>query len=490
MKLEAGYQEEKEYGASGNRTGYQIVQGTRFDTELAASVSSGDYTAELKSVIGIKVGDVMHFTDSGGNYDEYHKITEIDQGTNEVTWTDAQWGATAGSADDTAEVLGFQLKTYRKAVNGTVQEVETELGEIWCTMESEVTDFYVENVHAQNKYLIATDLDSASSVGSTRPSNVSSTTYLTSGDDGTAPSGSDNWDLLIDNFDEDPVRFLCIPDDTAEAVNKAGETYCNGREDNPKWIYNLPSDQSKSQLITLGNAYQRSGLVLGVIVANWLEVSDPFATSRTAPAREVPNVGHVMGNWIRVIGEQGIHYVPAVKQYPLLGCLGVVGEQFKSASDRTDLAENGINVIQELPGYGINVRNFFTPSITTAYQFANGILMRDYIKISVVDSLEPVENQPNSLARIREDRTTVLNFLYSLWESGSTGSVPTGETFGQSVNDDGTLTSPQDHFEVVAGATNNPLSQVQLGERNIDVWFSYPAPAGSIKVGVGILLRS
>ena len=42
--------------------------------------------------------------------------------------------------------------------------------------------------------------------------------------------------------------------------------------------------------------------------------------------------------------------------------------------------------------------------------------MRDFIKISTVDSLQTSENQPNSLARIREDAMAVLNFLYRLWE--------------------------------------------------------------------------
>lgn len=488
LKLEAAYQEELEYGASGNRTGYQIEQGERFSTTLAANVSSGANEAKLTSIIGIKVGDIVHFYD-GASYDEYHKITEIDESNNLVKWTDAAWGATGGTSGDDVGVLGFKLRTYRKNLQGTVKEVEVEKGKIWCTMEPEVVDFYVENVHSTNKYLKATDLDSASSVGQTRPSNQSTTAFLSSGADGTSPS-ADAWDFLMSNFDNDPVRFLANPEDTTETVNKNGETYCQGRTDQPKWLYNIQSDRSKAQLITIGQSYQRSDDVLGVIVANWLKVNDPFSTSALAPPRKVPNVGHVMGDWIRVVGERGVHYVPAVKQYPLRGVVGIVGETFKNDIDRTDLAEAGINVIQELEGYGVVIRNFFTPSIDTAFQFANGILMRDFIKASVVDALQPSENKPNSLARIREDRTAVLQFLYRLWERGSSGTVPSGETFGQGVDADGNLTQPNDHWEVVAGPSNNPQSSINQGERNIDIWFTYPAPTGSIKIGVGILLRS
>jgi phage tail sheath protein FI len=490
LKIEAAFQDEPEYGASGNRTGYQIERGARFSTELNASASSGDTSVTLKSVIGIQVGDVMHFTDSGGSYDEYHKITEIDQSNKTVTWTDASWGATSGSSGDTAEVLGFKIRTYRKTVNGTVQEVEKEIGKIWCTMEPEVTDFYVENVMANNNYLRAIDQDSSSSVGQTRPTEVTTTTFLTGGDDGTAPSGADSWNLLFPNFDNDPIRFLTCPEETSEAVNDAGESYCAGRDEHPMWIYNVPEDQSKAQLIDIGHQYQRSDEVDGVIVANWLKINDPFASSPVAPKRTVPNVGHVMGAWVQIIGTRGIHYVPAVKTNPLRGCTGVVGETFPDDDDRTEIAEAGVNLIQNLQGYGIVIRNFFTPSIDTAYQFANGVLMKEFIKTSVVDALQNAENTPNSLAAIRENRTSVLQFLYRLWENGSTGNAPTGETFGQSEDEDGNLTAPEDHFEVVAGPTNNPQSSINAGERNIDVWFTYPAPAGSIKIGVGILLRS
>ena len=67
--------------------------------------------------------------------------------------------------------------------------------------------------------------------------------------------------------------------------------------------------------------------------------------------------------------------------------------------------------------------------------------------------------------------------------------MPTGETFGQQENLDGTVTAPEDHFQVKADPINNPQSDINAGERTIDSWFSYPAPAGRIKIGVGILLR-
>lgn len=496
VKLQAAYKGEPEYGVSGNRTSYKIVNGVRFTTQLAANVSSGATSAQLDSVAGIQVGDVMHFTDSGGNYDEHHKITNINASTKTVTWddtdaNDSQWGATGGTAGDTAEVMGFQVKTFRQDRQGTEVEVEKEIGRTWCTMEPEVTDFYVDNVLSQNAYLEGIDQDASASAnyGDTFPVDVSSVTYLTGGSDGTSPSAS-AWDFLLRNFDEDPIRLLSVVEETTKAVHDNVEAYCAGRDDTPIAMYVWPEDQTKDQLIQIGQNYQRSDEVLFVGAANWLKVDDPFAGSPVAPDRHVPNVGHLMGQWFRGIDQNGLHYVPAVRNLPILGANDVVGYAAPSDDDRTDLAEAGVNVIQNIQGSGLILRSWFTPSTSLAYRFGNGLLMRNFIKVSIVDALVPQENTPNSLQRILENRITVLQFLYRLWERGANGDARTGDFFGQGVTADGDLTQPTDHFEVVADQENNPQTAINRGERNIDLWFTYPSPAGSIQVGVGILLRS
>jgi len=493
LKLEDAYQETIGYGVSGNRTGYTVENTPRFETEASATALATAYTCTLDSVIGIKVGDIVKFELTGGApANAYHKITEVNESAKSITWTDSQLHATSTLAvDDDISVLGFKLKIWRKSTTGIVTEVDEELGKIICTTEPEVSDYYVENVFASSSWVKVTRVSTTpATLDLTMPVDVATVTYLASGSDGTAPTTASHWSRALANLDDDPVRFIINPETTVEAVQKAIETYCKARTDNPKVLFNIPTNQTKAQLITIGHSYQRSDDVLGVIVANWLKVTDPFANSDIAPDREIPNVGHVMGAWIRSIGLNGIHFVPAIKTNSLFGVNGIVGDTFKLDTDRTDIAEAGVNVIQSLTGYGIIIRNFFTPSITTEFMFANGILMREYIKNSAVDSLQDSENTPNSIGRIQSDRDAILSFLHNLWERGSTGSVPAGETFGQSFNEsDGSSTKPNDHFQVIADITNNPQDKINLGERNVNVYFTYPTPAGSIKIGVGFILR-
>jgi hypothetical protein len=356
-------------------------------------------------------------------------------------------------------------------------------------MEPEVVDYYVENVFSTSKNLLVTDLGvTETAIQEAFPADVSTVTYLASGANGTTATTSAHWAADLLAFNNLPVRFLCNPESTDSSVQSAGETYCQGRWDNPKWIYNIAEDRTKAQLITIGNNLQRGDDVLGVINANWYKVSDPFASSITAPKRTVPNVGHTMGAWLRCIGSFGIHYVPAIEEIPIFAIEGVVGDQLLDDEDRTDVANAGINVTQKTSS-GYKIANFFTPSITTEFRFANGILMRSYFQVAAVDSLSTSENKPNSLKSIKEDAMAIESFMRKLWDKGSTGSVPEGETFGQSTDSEGNATGFEDHVEVKADVVNNPQANVDMGESNIDLYFSYPTPKGSIKIGVGILLR-
>jgi len=493
IRIDAAYQGELEYGISGNRTGYTITNGTRFTTAASATALASAYTCFLDSVIGIKVGDIVKFALTGGApVTAYHKITAVDEGAKSITWTDSVLHATSTLAlDDIVSVPGFRLRIWRKDTKGVVSEVDTELGKIFCTTEALVTDFYVQNVFSTSKWATVTRLvTTPATLDLTFPIDVATITYLAAGADGTAPTTAAHWNNALTRLDNLPVRFIANPETTVEAIQKAMETYARARDDNPKVVANLPANQTKAQLITIGQNFQRSNDVLQVNVANWGKVTDPFGTSPLSPDREVPNVGHIMGNWIRSIGINGVHFIPAVKTNPIYGFNSLVGDTFLSDIDRTELAEAGINVLQDLTGYGIVVRNFFTPSIAKEFKFANGILMREFIKVSAKDSLQDAENTPNSLGRIQSDRMAILGFLYELWNKGSTGSVPIGETFGQGVHADGSATKPEEHFEVKADITNNPQDKIDDGERNLDTHFSFPAPGGSIRIGVGILLRS
>lgn len=484
--VEAAYQTELEYGLSGNRTGTKFTQTTRFSTLAAAAVlATGETEAVLDSVAGFRVGDIVRFD---GAAVVYLKITGIIESENKIQWTGDL--GTALSIDDVVDIPGFTVQTYRKSTTGIETEVETDLGQTVCSSESEVTEFFVDNVHASNNWVKLTGA-SASALEDKFPADDAAVVYPTNGAIGTRTIDVTYQDYFLSKFNNLPVRFVGNPESTAEAVQKAIETYNKARTegDTPLTVYNIVEDRTKAQLITIGNNFQRSDEVSGIIGANWLKVTDPFNSSQNAPLRHVPNIGHIMGLWIRTIGTLGIHFVPATGETPLFGIEGVVGDQFLDDRDRTDIAEAGINVIQNRTGIGILLANCRTPSTDTAFAFGNGLLMRNFIKVSSVDSLKTTENTPNSANRLRAGKMAVLLFLQKLWLSGSTGDIPEGETFGQTEEEDNTLSTAEDAFQVSLDPIKNSRANLQLGRRDLDVYFTYPAPGESIVIGVGILLR-
>lgn len=490
LRLNSGYKTDLDYSDSGNRTGYTITNGARFSTTCKTTGAAADTFVILTSIAGVIVGDIMKFVATGtGGATVYKKITSVDYATGKVNFTGAFHGTANAVSTDVCTVMGFRIRTWRKSYNGTVNEVDADLGAIYCTMASDVSDYYFVNIFSQSKWLCVTDLLSASAVGLNFPADVSSVTYLASGADGTAPSTYLHYGINNATFDNLPIRFLANCETTVKATQDSLETYCRARWDMPKVIYNVASSQTKSQLITLGNSYQRADDVLGIIQEKWYKVADPFSTSAYAQPRNVPSVGHAMGVWIRAIGTLGIHWSAATVNTPVYGIVGVVGTEFSDAGDRTDLAEAGINTTVYESGSGYIIKTFYTPSTTKEYMFAHGILMREYIKVSVREAQLITLNEPNNFARIQSAADAISNFYLRLWDVGSTGNTPEGETFGQSINSDGTKTQFKDHVYVQADLINNPQTSIDLGNRNLDSWFTYPAAAASIKIGVGLMLR-
>ena len=491
--VQPAYEEELQYGTGGNRIGTVFTQTTRFTTAAAATAAATVFTISVDSVIGIFVGDIVKMVLTGGvGATVYHKITAIDENANTITWTDAQLdpaGTSTLALDDVITVPGFTVKTYYKSISGVVTEVDTELGKKICSSEVEVVDFYVENIFASSKWIDIT-VTSTSTLADRLPVDDAGVVgYCTSGAAGTAVATTEAVNAFLPNFDDDPIRMICCSEFTTIAMQKAIITYCAARDDTPIVIVNIAEDQTQTQLKTIGNSYQVSDFSPAVIVANWLKVSDPFANSVIAPYRTIPCCGHVMGAWIRTIGIEGIHFIPATNRTILQGIEDVVGDQFLNDDDRTDILENGVNLIQNRSGIGVKIANLNTVSTDIAYLFGNIILMRNYIKVSSEDSLSSDENTPNTFSRITSGKMAILTFLYNLWTRGSTGRIPEGETFGQGFNADGTSTVAEDHFQVKADITNNPQASINVGERTYDVYFSGPSPAGSIFIGVGILVR-
>jgi len=461
------------------------------------SLTITQITFACASVADIEVGDAVTISWSGGSASSGgYLVASVNGPAN--TFTVSGSGLAAGNyvvAADAIVVPGFQLHTWRIDSKGVVQEVDTDLGSQWCTYYSGVSH-YVGTVFARSNYLVVSVVaDAPTNPVQAQPAAIATVTYLAGGADGTTANTAASWAATLALFDNLPVRFLANCETSAAVVQVAGETYCYNRWDSPAWLYLFSANQSLAQLQVTGQGYQRGGKVSGIAgTSTWGYKSDPYNPSPVAPYRAVPSVGAVMGLAVRVINKYGIHYTYGLANEPIVGWQDVYGYQALADTDRTTLARAGVNTIQNLSGSGIVLRNSLTPSTTVDYLFSNALMMTNYIKVSCQGSLQATENYPLTYAKLQADRSAIDTFMRLLWSRGSNGNVPEGETFGQTItqtaNGAQSASTYEQSVSVEANLANNPQSSLSAGSEQVWVYFMRPAPAQSIRIGVGIQLAA
>jgi len=523
ITVQPAWQTYAEYGLPGNRTGVRIdawasgtagtpifgtttwPTGYRGFTTCTSNTVNATTNLVLASVLDLVAGDIIGMYDSTHSAYIWSSIVSINANTKTVVVADQFLTASRMLVSgDFVFIPGFRVHTWRKALSGAEVEVDANLGLLWLSLNAADSNHYASAViNAQSNFIAITVNSTSTTVlsGNKMPQTLAASQYpdatpptggtYTAAADGAAMTTLSQYYRAHHAFDALPVRMISMAETTDQTIQQGLELYCENRSlgDNPIVVVQCAGNQTKAQLQTIGYNWQKGGEVDAVVIGHWGLRQDPFSSSSLSTPRPIPLVGHVMGAWCQSIGAKGIHFIPCTKDMAINGLVGIYGTQFPVPTDRTDIANAGVNCVEFLPGYGYILRNLFTPSTAQEFSFANGVMMRNYIKVSVVNSLQTSENTPNSLNRIQADKMACQNFLYTLWNVGSTGNVAPGETFGQVLNQDGTATKPTDHFEVRADAINNPVSSLQSGNRNIDIFFTYPVPAGSIKIGVGIILR-
>lgn len=485
LKILSAYQGKNDKGSFGNRTGYTITNGDRFTTTIkstAGTIASGALSLPLTSVADVRVGDILRVNSA---VVQYVKVTAIDEFAKSVTIASATTSNIL--ANNAVAAIGFRIRVYRKNYRGLVSEVKINESKIWLSLEPENTEFYINNAFKSHPLInLADQASPAANYFDKYPVDVTTVTFLTSGSDGTAPSSSTDWNDQLAFFDTYNIRFLFNTDSTLSAVNNAGEDYCKNRLDAPLWIYNIPDGQTKDSLITLGRLYQRSDQVQGVVIYGRRNVSDPIGDG-ASPVVKIPNMGGTVGNWINTIYTSGVHRAPAGEDFPLAGYQetpDLVEDQW-SEDDRTDILEAGVNLIQNRAGKGIILRSFRTPSTNTSAMFANLLLMQNFIKISVVESLSQAENRPNKLSKLKDYGNKARDFGFKLYEGSFPFGIDSDGAFGDFKKADGSDSQFEDVYTVQDNEFINDQTSLMNGEGNILIWF-YGAPLlESLGVGVG-----
>lgn len=430
----------------------------------AARTTTGTTLAEVSNLLP---GEALRVTDGANT--ALVKLMTVNPLTGAVTWAPAIAGIAAyDPLLLRVSKVEFDLEL---ALGGGDPDhvVETWTG---LSMEADLPNYAPTRLNDPlqgSRYVTATDALSASAVGADVPAATAGFVRFTPGRDGTPTAndfiGSQASKTGLYAFDPEDVQLLTC-ERTDPAIVAAALGYCQNRGD-CTYIGAVPEGfVAAGQAVAYGQAFQ-ARKVYGAVYGPWIVVQDPIGTSAT-PLKKIPPTGHVMGICARVETTRGIWKAPAGDEANLVGALDV--EYRLSDAEHTDLVKNGsVNGIRPIPRSGIVVDASRTLSTDTRWLFLNVRLLFNYVKSSLKQGLRWVRQEPNRDTLWTAIKFgTVTPFLMRLWRQGAFG---TG--------------NPDQVFTVICDATNNPPSEVDLGNLYLEVYFYPSKPAETIVIKVG-----
>ena len=481
FEIKSAYLGLDSFGAYGNNVGYTIETGYRFTTSVFSPIAASDMFGILSAITDIKVGDILKFETTGG--DVYKKVASVEESSKKVFFESAFDAVKTAVATDVVGVMGVKIRTYLKMENGRIDEVSRDTGTYFCSMNPDDVENYIVKIHESNTHIRIIDKLSESTPSLLFPVDVTSISFLTGGTDGTFSAMPTDDDA----FEDFSIVSIMNSDIFTRDYYDALEIKMRNREktDFPVVGQQLPNNMSATQLIQYGQAQQRSDDVLKTVSGKWLYVKNPFTSSPSAAPREVPAVGHLLGLHIATMNNLGVHEAPNQETLPILGAIGVVGSKLKP-SEITSIAKAGINIFQDIQGKGIILQSFFTPSTSTAWQWATTLYVRNYVGERAKALSTTYKGGPNSDSRISINKDSINFMMYDLYEKGSTGRTASGEFFGQQKLENGKLQPLSELYTVLMDPRDNTPAILQTGKRIALIRFQFVAQTTIIELWVGI----
>lgn len=493
LRVAAGYRGQESPGIWGQRLRIDVRDDPRGSTQLQVATAANATSAQLQSIAGFAVGQVVRFVD--GAAVNHRRIIGVDAASRTIRWdTGSPITAALGLATTRVTTSEFRL-VVRYQASATA---EFAVVEEWpqLSMETDSPDYVVDRVNhplTGSRFITVSDGSGATASGIENPAVISNQPLA--GGTENAPGSTDYIGASgpktgLFAFDTSQVQLVAIPDAhtlaaaARDAVVRGALDYCAARGD-CMYVGSAPdrgvqagtiartlSDYAQAESSYVGTiksysaAFQASK-VFGALYAPWIRVVDPAAAG-PAPARFVPPDGHVLGIYARTEQERGIFKAPAGIAASVRGALDASATF--TDDQHTDLVRNGlVNGIRGQAGLGITVAASRTLSTDTRWRFVNVRLLFNFIKSSLKDGLRFVRQEPHTEELRRSVRLTVVTpFLLGLWRQGAFGSDPAEQV-----------------FSVKCDVENNPPDQVDLGNFRLEVYFYPVKPAETILIVVG-----
>ena len=252
---------------------------------------------------------------------------------------------------------------------------------------------------------------------------------------------------MVDVIDD--VTFVAIPGQTSKVVNDALISYCEEHTLFP--ILDMPVGSTAEET----KAYRKSiSAFTGALTHPWGKVNDPL----TNTLKLVPNAGHVMGVYARIIESRGIHKAPAGVDAVVRGFIEM--EYQLTPAQISTLNPVGVICITSRPNAGIVIWGARSlNSKDTTMKYVTDGLLNINIKKSLYNGTQFAVFEPNDEALWSKVQATCKSFLETLRLQGALKG-----------------TADEAYF-VTVDSSNNTDDTIANGELHIDIGYAPVKPA-------------
>ena len=328
-----------------------------------------------------------------------------------------------------------------------VYDVTIAIGTSDSVVITDVTIDNVKDVIVQNTK--AKQWISEVSVAESTLELVEETFTLAGGSDGSELTDTDYINALsmVDVIDD--VTFVAIPGQTSKVVNDALISYCEEHTLFP--ILDMPVGSTAEET----KAYRKSiSAFTGALTHPWGKVNDPL----TNTLKLVPNAGHVMGVYARIIESRGIHKAPAGVDAVVRGFIEM--EYQLTPAQISTLNPVGVICITSRPNAGIVIWGARSlNSKDTTMKYVTDGLLNINIKKSLYNGTQFAVFEPNDEALWSKVQATCKSFLETLRLQGALKG-----------------TADEAYF-VTVDSSNNTDDTIANGELHIDIGYAPVKPA-------------
>ena len=262
-------------------------------------------------------------------------------------------------------------------------------------------------------------------------------------------------------LDKEATSLVCCPDDsTIQNSAAAMAAHCEKRKDRVCIL------QSAQPIVPVATHQPPVHSSYAAYYYPWVTVASLDGTSRVT----IPPCGHIAGIYAQTDATRGVWIAPIA---PLAGVTAL--SQDLTAAESDQLNSRGIDVLRSFPGQGIKVWGARTTTDQDSeYKYVSVRRFMTYLEHSIDQGAQWAVFEPNGPALWAVVRSSIENFLGSVWKQGALQGSTEQQAFFVRCDSTTMTQNDIDNGRLVCLVGVAPVRPAEFVILQIVIWTQYP----------------